>query len=474
MDRFDRLIRAVGRDGLEKLQKSVVTVVFDSVAGKYFGLPFAMSGMPVKLVGASQTGEDEKVIDIETSPGARAHAYDSAFNQMTPMQNVAGIEGQLGYGNPALFLENSKVIIDCTTDERSKAVALSYALKNQIPFISTSTIPGYAKMAVWRPGQDPSKHLFMNGMSTLEQKVDASRAALDVTTEIVAAFMSGIAADEAVKAVLGKDETTTAPLYFKLGDNDDMFRPKTIDDELMVLDPEMFREKSALVYGAGAVGANVGYWLARLGFGRVDFLDYDDVERSNVIRTFLYYDRVGFDKAFAAQGKVSFISDQDTKSDAIIEKLTPDWNPSRGYDVYFDGFDNLYSRMLVSHRAIGDFTPLVSASGRSDGFDLEVYVPNTTLCFDCNFGINDLGEKDEAKRRQSCGREFTPQNTWINQSVGALSSMMLANIFLPEQYGAVFNGMVTYDPQQPGRLFVQNKDGVCNHVKGGALEHNVR
>lgn len=476
--RLDRLFRAIGEDGFRKLNSSIVSIIFDDSIGKYFALPFVSSKMPVRLISTSKRERGERLIDILVEEPRRAHGYVRAFQKYySDAGMVVGIEGRLGAFFSNTLLEGSKVIIDCTNNERSKQCALEYAKEKGATFISASVVPGYGKFAVIYPNTgDHDSSILMPGMRTLEEKVwDETRRKPDqrrgakITKELVAAFIAGLAADEAVRCILEKDKPLEETVYFKFGYGRDMFRPKTKEDVLIYINPRFFRKKSAHVFGAGAVGTNVSFWLSKMGFGKIAFLDYDEVESTNVMRTLFYHDRIGYAKDCAAAEKIALISNGRTETKAFHTKLTPEWKPDIPYDVYIDGFDNFYSRGIAHNIALQNNMYLVSASGRFDGFDVEVYIPGQTLCFDCIFRINELAAKDEARQRQSCSREFTPQNTWINQSVGALTAMMAASALKPKKYGVPVNGMVFYDTNQTRRLFVNEKEGVCREGT-----HNVR
>lgn len=479
-DRLHRLMLGLGADGYKKLESSVVSIVFDSEIGKYFALPFVASGIPVKLISASETSASEQLIDVQLSQKHRSHAYAQALRDFTgrpSLESIVGAEAELGFYGSTQVLNGSRVVIDCTNSQPSKSASLDFATKTQAAFISVSVVPGYARLEVGSPGKAAQPSVLMPGMAEMEESLvakiqaDASlmRGAL-VTKEMMGMFMAGIAADEAVRVILGKGEPPAKPLYLKFGYGQDVFAPKTKEQELRFLNPELFRENSALLFGAGAVGANVAFWLPKMGMGRVDVLDYDVIELTNLMRTLFYHKHVGELKAKVASEKIRELSGQATRSDFLNSRLTEDWAPESAYSVYVDGFDNFYSRNLVHKLAMAAEVPLLSASGRFDGFDMELYVPGKTQCFNCNFGLDRLAEKEEADRRNNCAVEFTPQNTWINQSVGALASLLIASALHPAHYGTVPNGMVMFDPGHDSRLLINSKAGVCV-AENGAMQH---
>ncbi|MBS3158605.1 ThiF family adenylyltransferase [Candidatus Woesearchaeota archaeon] len=509
MARFDRLFRALGEQGLSRLQSSVVSVIFDSDAGKYFGLPFAMAGVPVRLISSSALSPNELVIDVKpdnadngtnasdnASRNLRAHAYASAFGRFNLRNDLAvGIVGELGYRNMETLLGGSNIIIDCTSNPRSKQSALDFALKHGSIYLSAAVIPGYGKLELsCELSSQPTESILMDGLGELEKKFfeeingtakdPDEHAALvrsaNATKELIAMFLGGIAADEIVRALIGKEEVLDQQLHFKFGYGSEMFDPLRFGERLKTLDILDMQDKAALFFGVGGVGTNAGYALARAGIGRADALDNDRVDLTNVLRTLFYHDRVNVEKAIAFAQKIPVISGGRTASTGFYQKLSEGTDGlilPRRYDVYVDGFDTFGARRLAATRAEQDETPIITASGRYDGFDVEAYAPGRTLCVDCNFRLGELAAKElaEASKRQSCGAEYTPQNSWINQSVGAIVAATVASTFRPDKYGEPVNGMIFYDPMLPARLFVNTKHGKCAKSEGkvGGLLHNM-
>jgi molybdopterin/thiamine biosynthesis adenylyltransferase len=464
--RLHRFLLGLGAEGHEALSSSTISIVSDSVIGKYFALPIAAAGIPVKLIDKT-TALEEKLIDIPVKDGNRARGYISAlkeFSNSPALESLVGIEAELGYYGSPLVLKNSKVVIDCTNNPRSKTASLDFSTKNNAAFISVSVIPGYGRLDMVPPKGQAKISVLGKGMAELEESLINEEGAL-LTKEMIGAFMGGIAAEEATRFILGK-EPLNRRLCLNLG-YDDVFMRRQEHQSLNILKPNEFSEKSALLFGVGAVGANTGYWLSRLGLKRVDALDYDTVDITNVIRTLFYHHSVGQLKADVAAQKFQELSGNRTSSTAIKEKLQPDWKPGQRYDVFVDGFDNFSSRNLVHQLAISEGTPLLSASGRFDGFDMEFYLPGKTLCFDCNFGLSSLAEKEDSDRRNSCTVEFTPQNSWINQSLGSLAAMMIAGQLAGKK---VPNGMIFYEPAQDNRLFINAKQGYCG-LENGVMVH---
>ncbi|MBT7902599.1 hypothetical protein HN587_01975 [Candidatus Woesearchaeota archaeon] len=503
--RLDRFLRGVGPEGFKKLENSVVTVVMDSPVGMWYAFPFAASGIPLRMISTAQIepppedfeGLKENFIGIDLAQGNLAHAYAKAFRKFNgdniPANKIASLNANLGFNGTDMLLFASSVVIDCTTSLQSKKIALKYARETNSTLISSAVVPGYSKAALWHPELDGAsiEQALMPEMSLLEQQtlemfgIETSNGLqlspnAQVTRELISMVMGGLVAEEAVRAILTdipdkSEELLQTPLHYKFGHNSEIFHPLYSGDELFVLECEDFLEKAALLYGAGSIGNMTGYSLVKMGFGRIANLDSDIIESTNIHRTILFYGMEGKRKTHSLAKRLSAISGGATKTKAIMKKLKEEgWDPEEPYDVYVDGFDNFAARMLVSQQGLKDDVVVASLSGRFDGFNADLYVPNHTICLDCNIGINEKGESDRAKQRQSCGREITPQNTWMNQSVGALGALQIASALYPGKYGTPFNGMIFHDRHQKSRLFANEKEGTCQQGHNGEITHYDR
>ncbi len=479
LERFNRLALSIGVEGLDILQNSsLITIVYDSPIVKFFALPLITAGIPVKLIGLIKTTRNEKLIDIPLDPGMSATSYEKALTNFNgPGTPVVGEEARLETYTSSLLLKGSTGIIDCTNSSRSKEIALKYARTNNIGLVSTSVIPGYGKLMFAHPDSDPKEGITMPGFSELEEAVFGEigqgrilKSGAIATKNIIGMFMAGLAADVIVQYIIGKEECLTEPLFLKFGHGKNIFKPLG-NDAPVYLDPRHFKGESILSLGSGAVASNTCFPWSFLPLERMDFLDLGFTKSSNIIRTLLLYNSVNEDKAVASAQRIQSITDQRTLSTGYVEEFTPDWLPERTYSALLDGFDNFYSRGLGYLLGLNTKTPVISASGRHDGFNTQVFVPNKTLCFDCMISLSEKAAEDEAARRESCERELTPQNTWLNMSVGAYAALSLANVLHPEIYGPLINGVVAYDPVIPDRLLMSDRPGVCTYDNGGGMIH---
>lgn len=112
---------------------------------------------------------------------------------------------------------------------------------------------------------------------------------------------------------------------------------------------ECLTTKSALVIGAGGLGAPILLYLVASGIGRLGIVDRDKLEVSNLNRQVLYSESdLGGYKAELAKHRLSALN-----SHCHIESYTLDLCEAnaldliRGYDIVIDATDNLRTRYLI-------------------------------------------------------------------------------------------------------------------------------
>jgi len=155
-----------------------------------------------------------------------------------------------------------------------------------------------------------------------------------------------------------------------------------------------------LVVGAGGLGCEILKNLALLGFGRVDVIDMDTIDLSNLNRQFLFRQRdVGKPKATCA---AEFImkrvpSCRVTPHYCAIEEKDEDFY--RQFTLIVTGLDSVKARRwinnmvysLLTHDAEGNVTggivPMVD--GGTEGFkgNSRIICPTMTACLECNLDL---------------------------------------------------------------------------------------
>lgn len=113
------------------------------------------------------------------------------------------------------------------------------------------------------------------------------------------------------------------------------------------------RAASALVIGAGGLGAPVLHYLAAAGIGSITIIDDDMVEASNLQRQVLHRDAdIGRAKVASARDALLRL-DPELEVTTIGERLSPDnaLELFDSHDVVLDGADNFATRYLSNDAA---------------------------------------------------------------------------------------------------------------------------
>ena len=121
------------------------------------------------------------------------------------------------------------------------------------------------------------------------------------------------------------------------------------------------RAASALVIGAGGLGAPILHYLAAAGIGRITIIDDDVVESSNLQRQVLHRDAdIGRAKVDSARDGLHRL-DPDLLVDAVQERLSPEnaLTLFAAHDIVLDGADNFATRYLSNDAAELTGTPLI-------------------------------------------------------------------------------------------------------------------
>ncbi|MFQ6105580.1 MAG: ThiF family adenylyltransferase [Candidatus Hydrothermarchaeaceae archaeon] len=141
------------------------------------------------------------------------------------------------------------------------------------------------------------------------------------------------------------------------------------------------------VTGAGGLGCPVSTYLAIAGVGRIDIIDMDCVDLTNLNRQFLYTpDDIGKPKAALAAKRLSKIN-ANIEIRGINKKITYEnaFDLLKGYDVVVDGTDNFPVRYAVNDACMVNGIPLFhGAVLMYEGRAMSI-IPKETACFRCVF-----------------------------------------------------------------------------------------
>lgn len=145
-------------------------------------------------------------------------------------------------------------------------------------------------------------------------------------------------------------------------------------------------ESKALVIGAGGLGSPAAIYLAAAGVGTIGIVDADRVDRSNLHRQVLHFEKdIGRPKTESAKELLQALNPdvavvehrEYLDSRNALEILAP-------YDVVINGCDNFPTRYLVSDACVLLKKPLIDASILRFEGQATVYLPGEG-CYRCLF-----------------------------------------------------------------------------------------
>ncbi len=461
-ERYDRQERIWGKDGQRKLADAKVTVAGTGAFAKYTALPLVALGVgEVRLLGARRADQGEMLLD-DPLDGSVVLGWEKVLSKVNPTVRVIGIPDGLESRLSQIFLEDSDVIVEASNSPRKKSLVFDYVSGTDTPVITGAVSNSRGNLRAWNRGRDP----------TLEDLMPQFEGA--VQDELIALLWGGIAAEEVKKIVLGEDERLRQDLYFHRS-SEALFSFQGMDSPV---DRASFEDKSALVVGAGALGNILAIALARRGYGRVDYLDYDRVESTNLNRQVLFYDAVGALKAETLARKhvlmnpLSYSQPFVAKLDIKGGDITVPQIRSVKYDVIFDALDNLYARAIVSAFAVREGIPMISVGTEFDGAQNVSYVPGITSCLDHVIAqYYEKARSEEMRRRISCLDDPNPSVIITNQIAGALAALQADTLFDRGSRVLPHNGIIKYGSQAVNRLGVIRVADVCRCTGEGVLEY---
>jgi len=150
---------------------------------------------------------------------------------------------------------------------------------------------------------------------------------------------------------------------------------------------EKLKGSEIFIAGAGGLGSPVSIYLAVAGIGTLTIVDNDTVDRSNLNRQILHYDRdIGKEKTASAEEKLSQINPDITVK--VINKTIDETNVLQlvgKTDGIVDAMDNYPSRYLLNKAAIKKKIPLFHGAIRGFHGQATTIIPGKTPCLACIF-----------------------------------------------------------------------------------------
>lgn len=448
-DIYDRQKRIPGWDQ-DRIRKSVVTIVGSDELARECAIPLAAMGVgSIIMIGNKYTKKDEMFLDIDLEAGKyRVFEWEKSFNKIFLDTDFIPIETFLESKTAIGLIEGSDVVVDVTNSSTSKVHCAMYGLEKKVPVILAGCRNGYFKALSVDLEEELKKDYVMPRFNGLPQD------------EFISIVGGGIVAEEVKKILFNSDFVFDEPLYFKLG-GQDRFSYITYKDGFSY--HPLFCGKNALVIGDGALCASGGARiLAKQGYARIDHIDMDTVEPTNLNRQIGHHGSIGRDKVSSIIDFMHRISKGKTRYNGWKLRFDESFKSDIKYDVIFDWVDNLYTRALVSVFAIRNKIPLITAATDYQSGEWATYAIGKTRCMNDYFGIHEMGAEEERIRRASCMQAPDPSIVTSNRITGSASALEAGCLFYPDVYGEPINGILKYSSVRGKKLGLTVFNEICN------------
>ncbi|MEM3587730.1 MAG: ThiF family adenylyltransferase [Candidatus Jordarchaeaceae archaeon] len=161
------------------------------------------------------------------------------------------------------------------------------------------------------------------------------------------------------------------------------------------IDVDKLLDKTALVCGAGGLGAIVAEILARTGIGHLIIIDKDTVGRENFNRLGFNAEDVGKPKASALAERIQKLRNSESMEDRFKLKIESYHENIIAFEyledlitrsnIIFTCFDNIDARLEVNHCAVKHKVPIFDGGTSVDGLrgTVTTVIPGVTPCIRC-------------------------------------------------------------------------------------------
>jgi molybdopterin/thiamine biosynthesis adenylyltransferase len=148
---------------------------------------------------------------------------------------------------------------------------------------------------------------------------------------------------------------------------------------------ERLKASKVFIAGAGGLGCPAAAYLAVAGIGHLTIVDSDAVERTNLNRQILHWEKdIGCSKVSSAGEKLRQMNPA-VQVNLIRDTITGENASSlvAGSDLIIDALDNFTDRYMINRAALEHRIPYIH--GAVSGFDghIAVIIPGETACLEC-------------------------------------------------------------------------------------------
>jgi sulfur carrier protein ThiS adenylyltransferase len=139
---------------------------------------------------------------------------------------------------------------------------------------------------------------------------------------------------------------------------------KKVADQLGIENLGRIQAVKVGIAGAGGLGSNCAFNLARVGFKKLKIIDFDVIEYSNLGRQFYFFDQIGMNKVEALKENLKRIN-PDIEVSALVKRVEKA-NVRELFsdcDIVVEAFDKAEYKSMIVAQLLDTDKLIVSASG---------------------------------------------------------------------------------------------------------------
>lgn len=418
----------------KKLKKAKISIIGCDYISHFLLGAFAGLGIGhrsenghIIIYGQGKISKEEKFSSpfyLEAKIGEeKVRALENIGRKINPSLAIKGINWTFSEKELEIFLEKEDLIVEATNNMEIKEKLINFSNEKKKPLISVSCDKDKVKIFF--------NHLSRDNSCDFENFKGKNQSL--VTAELAA----GIASEEVRKFL--------NPLKTDL-----IFKDKEFEFELFENSPFMPEIKNSrlLIAGFGTGGCWEAPVHACLGINKMEIVDPDYIEATNLNRQWFFYCSVGKWKVDVGKKRLKLINPKlkvnayrkkfEDLEDSILMKV----------DTIVEGVDNFKTRYEILKKSLKFKIPYVSSGVTFDSGRVVTTYPGKTSDLDEILGISKLIKL----KRASCSWERNPSIVTTNIVTSALSISETLKV-LDERYGEPFDGIIRYESNSKQKIF---------------------
>ncbi|MEM5790841.1 MAG: ThiF family adenylyltransferase [Candidatus Aenigmatarchaeota archaeon] len=386
------------------------------------------------IYGDGKLSNEEKLNSpfyLEADEGEeKVRALENICKRINPSLAIKGINWVFSEKELEIFLGKEDLIIEATNDMETKEMLIDFSNKMKKPFISASCDKNRVKIFFNHLSQGSSSdfEIFENKRQNL------------ITGELTA----GIISEEVRK-------------FFNPLKTDLAYKEREFEFDLFENSPDIpeVKDSNLLIAGFGTGGCWEAPVYASLGVGKMEIVDPDYVETTNLNRQWLFYCSVGKWKVDVGKKRLKLIN-PNLKVNKHRKRFEDLGNSVlKNVDVIVEGVDNFETRYKILKKSLELKIPYVSSGVTFDAGRVVTTYPGKTSSLEEVLGISKLIRIKKA----SCSWERNPSIVTTNMVVSALSISETLKV-LDERYGEPFSGIIRYESNSKKKIFYNKAEKI--------------